>query len=40
MQATFVVEECIDHALGEAREAEGKLEEAEKACAEVEKKLK
>ena len=35
-----MAEEWVDHALGEAREAEGKLEEAEKACTKAEKKLK
>ena len=40
MQAAFMVEEWMDHALGQAREAEGKLETTERAHTEVEKKLK
>lgn len=40
MQATFVAEEWVDHALGQACEAEGKLEEAKKAHVETKKRLK
>ena len=40
MQATFVAEEWVDHTLGQAREAEGKLEEVEKTYAETENMLK
>ena len=40
MQAAFVAEEWVNHALGQAREVEGKLQSAEKAHAESEKRLK
>ena len=40
VQATFVVEEWVDHALDKAQKAEGKLDIAEKAHIEVDKKLK
>ena len=40
MQATFVVEEWVDHALGQARKAEGKLETAENTHVDFEKRLK
>ena len=40
MQATFVAEEWVDHALGQAHVAKGKLETAEKAHADSEKRLK
>lgn len=35
-----MVEEWVDHALDQARQAEGKLTAAEKAHTEVDKKLK
>ena len=35
-----MAEEWVDHALGQAREVEGKLEEAEKTHMEIEKRLK
>ena len=35
-----MAEEWVDHALGQAREVEGKLEEAEKTHMETEKRLK
>ena len=40
MQAAFVAKEWVDYALGQAREAEGKLEIVERAYAEADKKLK
>ena len=40
MQAFFVAEERVDHALSKSREAEGKLTYFEKALADYEKKLK
>ena len=40
MQATFVAEEWVDHALGQARKAEGKLEMAENSHVDFEKRLK
>ena len=40
MQAAFVAEDWVDHTLGQAREAEGKLEATKKAYAETEKRLK
>ena len=40
MQATFVVEEWVDHALGQAHVAKDKLETVEKAHADSEKRLK
>ena len=40
MQVAFVTEEWMDHALGQAREAEGKLDSVEKAHVNSEKKLK
>jgi len=40
VQAAFVAKEWVDHALGQAREAEGKLEIVERAYAEADKKLK
>ena len=40
MQAAFVAEDWVDHTLGQAREAEGKLEATKKAYAEIEKRLK
>ena len=40
MQAAFVAEEWVDHALGQAREAGGKLEATEKAYAKTKKRLK
>lgn len=35
-----MAEEWVDHALGQAREAEGKLEEVEEAHTKIEKRLK
>ena len=35
-----MAKEWVDHALGQAREVEGKLEEAEKTHMETEKRLK
>ena len=35
-----MAKECVDHALGQACEAEGKLKEAKKAYAETKKRLK
>ena len=40
MQASFVVEEWVDHALSKSREAKGQLTQSEKALADAEKKLK
>ena len=40
MQAAFVVEEWVDHALGHAHEAKGKLEATKKAHAKTKKRLK
>ena len=40
VQPTFVAKEWVDHALGQAREPEGKLEITEKAYEEADKKLK
>ena len=40
MQAAFVAKEWVDYALGQAREAEGKLEIVERAHAKADKKLK
>ena len=40
MQLTFVAKEWVDHALGQAREPEGKLEITEKVYEEADKKLK
>lgn len=40
MQTGFVTEECVDHALGQALENEGKLETTEKAHSDFEKRLK
>lgn len=40
MQASFVAEEWVDHALGQVREAEDKKDVAEKAQAKSEQKLK
>ncbi|KAL0008119.1 hypothetical protein SO802_009621 [Lithocarpus litseifolius] len=40
VQAAFVAEEWVDHALGQAHEAEGKLEATEKAHAVTERRLK
>ena len=40
MQASFVVEEWVDHALSKSREAKGQLTQTEKALADAEKKLK
>ena len=35
-----MVEEWVDHALGQAREAEGKLETVDRAYAKADKKMK
>ena len=40
MQAAFIAEEWVDHALGQTHEAEGKLGAAKKAHEETNKKLK
>ena len=40
MQASFVVEEWVDHALSKSREAKGQLTQSEKALVDAEKKLK
>ena len=40
MQVAFAAEEWVDHALGQARKVEGKLEEAKKTHIEIEKRLK
>ena len=40
MQASFVVEEWVDHAQSKSREAKGQLTQSEKALADAEKKLK
>lgn len=40
VQVAFMAKEWADHTLGQAREAEGKLEIVEGAHAEVDKKLK
>lgn len=37
VQASFVAEEWVDHALSKSREAENKLVNSDKALAEVEK---
>ena len=39
MQIAFVAKEWVNHALGQAREAGGKLEATEKAHAKTEKRL-
>ena len=40
IEATFVAEEWMDHTLGQARVAKGKLETAEKSHVDSEKRLK
>lgn len=40
MQATFVTEEWVDHALSKSREAENKLVQSDKALADSKKKYK
>ena len=40
MQASFVVEEWVDHALSKSREVENKLANSDEALAKVEKKYK
>ncbi|KAL0011858.1 hypothetical protein SO802_006966 [Lithocarpus litseifolius] len=40
VQAAFVAEEWVDHALGQARDVDGKKDVAKKAQAEAEQKLK
>ena len=40
MQASFVAEEWVDHALSKSCEVEGKLTQSEKALADSEKRLK
>ena len=40
MQASFIAEEWVDHALSKSRDAKGKLAHSEKAQAEAKKKYK
>lgn len=40
IQAVFIAEEWVDHALDQARQAKGKLTAVEKAHTEVDKRLK